>query len=287
MIRIISDSSSLYSEKKGQEKNITIASLTVHINGKNYREYEDIETEEFIKIINEGHMPTSSQPSIGHVVDIYNQYKEDEIINISMADGLSGTYNSACVARGMAENPERIHVINSETLCGPQKYLVDLAAALVEEGKECKEIVDEINKALKESKSYLIPHDFDYLVRGGRISSIVGKIGSAIKLVPVMTMSDDKKSLVKFTTKRTYKKAVQKIIEQMTEDGINSEHKLYIYHAFNEDGAEEVKKIILSAIPDADIEVGLLGPAFTTQGGPGCISIQHIKKHDALKYSLV
>ena len=287
MIRIISDSSSLYSEKKGQEKNITIASLTVHINGKNYREYEDIETEEFIKIINEGHMPTSSQPSIGHVVDIYNQYKEDEIINISMADGLSGTYNSACVARGMVENPERIHVINSETLCGPQKYLVDLAAALVEEGKECKEIVDEINKALKESKSYLIPHDFDYLVRGGRISSIVGKIGSAIKLVPVMTMSEDKKSLVKFTTKRTYKKAVQKIIEQMTEDGINSEHKLYIYHAFNEDGAEEVKKIILSAIPDADIEVGLLGPAFTTQGGPGCISIQYIKKHDALKYSLV
>lgn len=283
MIRIISDSSSLYSEKKGQEKNITIASLTVHINGKSYREYEDIETEEFINIINEGHMPTSSQPSIGHVVDMYNQYEEDEIINISMADGLSGTYNSACVARGMAENPERIHVINSETLCGPQKYLVDLAAALVEEGKECKEIVDEINKALKESKSYLIPHDFDYLVRGGRISSIVGKIGSAIKLVPVMTMSDDKKSLVKFTTKRTYKKAVQKIIEQMTEDGINSEHKLYIYHACNEDGAEEIKKIILSAMPDADIEVGLLGPVFTTQGGPGCISIQHIKKHDALK----
>ena len=283
MIRIISDSSSLYSEKKGQEKNITIASLTVHINGKSYREYEDIETEEFINIINEGHIPTSSQPSIGHVVDMYNQYEEDEIINISMADGLSGTYNSACVARGMAENPERIHVINSETLCGPQKYLVDLAAALVEEGKECKEIVDEINKALKESKSYLIPHDFDYLVRGGRISSIVGKIGSAIKLVPVMTMSDDKKSLVKFTTKRTYKKAVQKIIEQMTEDGINSEHKLYIYHACNEDGAEEIKKIILSAIPDADIEVGLLGPVFTTQGGPGCISIQHIKKHDALK----
>ena len=283
MIRIISDSSSLYSEKKGQEKNITIASLTVHINGKSYREYEDIETEEFINIINEGHMPTSSQPSIGHVVDMYNQYEEDEIINISMADGLSGTYNSACVARGMVENPERIHVINSQTLCGPQKYLVDLAMELVEQGRQCKEIVDEINKALKESKSYLIPHDFDYLVRGGRISSIVGKIGSAIKLVPVMTMSDDKKSLVKFTTKRTYKKAVQKIIEQMTEDGINSEHKLYIYHACNEDGAEEIKKIILSAIPDADIEVGLLGPVFTTQGGPGCISIQHIKKHDALK----
>lgn len=283
MIRIISDSSSLYSEKKGQEKNITIASLTVHINGKNYREYEDIETEEFINIINEGHIPTSSQPSIGHVVDMYNQYEEDEIINISMADGLSGTYNSACVARGMAENPERIHVINSETLCGPQKYLVDLAVTLVEEGKECKEIVDEINKALKESKSYLIPHDFDYLVRGGRISSIVGKIGSAIKLVPVMTMSEDKKSLVKFTTKRTYKKAVQKIIEQMAEDGINSKHKLYVYHACNEEVAEEVKKIILSAMPDADIEMGLLGPAFTTQGGPGCISIQHIKKHDALK----
>ena len=115
---------------------------------------------------------------------------EDEIINISMADGLSGTYNSACMAKSMDNNPERIDVINSKTLCGPHRYLVDLAVKLVEVGYTRNQIVNEIMKFIETSTSFLIPYDFDFLVRGGRVSSIVGKIGSAIKLVPVMTLSE-------------------------------------------------------------------------------------------------
>ena len=145
MIRIVADSSSLYSKNEGKEKGISIAPLAVNINGQTYKEFEDINTYEFIEIINKGHIPSSSQPSIGEVLEIYEQYKEDEIINISMADGLSGTYNSACMAKGMAENPERIDVINSKTLCGPHRYLVNLAAELVKQGKTKQEIVNEIN----------------------------------------------------------------------------------------------------------------------------------------------
>lgn len=200
-----------------------------------------------------------------------------------MADGLSGTYNSACVAKEMAENSKRIEVINSGTLCGPQKYLVDLAVKLVELGKNKDEIVNEINKAKEETKSFLIPNDFDYLVRGGRLSSILGKIGSVIKLVPVMTLSEDKKSLVKFTTKRTFKRALQKISEDMINKGINSNYKIYISHACNEELAKSAENIILENIENADIETNLLGPVFTTQGGPGCISIQYIRKHEVLK----
>ena len=73
MIRIVSDSSALYSKKDGQAKGVTIAPLIVTINGKTYREYEDINTEEFINIINEGHIPVSSQPAIGEVLNIYDE----------------------------------------------------------------------------------------------------------------------------------------------------------------------------------------------------------------------
>lgn len=283
MIKIVSDSSTLYSIKEGQANNIDIAPLTVSIDNKTYREYEDINTEEFIDIINEGHVPKSSQPSIGHVLDLYSKYPEDEIINISMADGLSGTYNSACMAKSMDNNPERIDVINSKTLCGPHRYLVDLAVKLVEVGYTRNQIVNEIMKFIETSTSFLIPYDFDFLVRGGRVSSIVGKIGSAIKLVPVMTLSEDSKSLEKFTTKRTYKKAVKKICETFIEKNIASNYKIYISHACKEDLANEAKEIILEDIKDADIEINLLSPAFTTQGGPGCVAIQVIKKHDSLK----
>ena len=283
MIRIISDSSSLYSVEEGQANGVIIAPLSVTINGQTYREHEDIKTKEFIDIINEGHIPTSSQPSIGEVLEIYNKYKEDEIINISMADGLSGTYNSACMAREMDDNKERINVINSKTLCGPEKYLVDLAVALNKLGKSRQEIVNEVEEAIKHMRSFLIPQDFGYLERGGRVSHLAAKIGSAIKLVPVVMLDEDGRSLVKFTTKRTFKKAIEKICESMKEDNVDSNWKIYITHACDEVLAEDAKNIISKSIENADTEILLLGPVFTTQGGPGCLSIQYIKKHEALK----
>lgn len=283
MIRIISDSSSLYSVKEGQANGVIIAPLSVTINGQTYREYEDIKTKEFIDIINKGYIPTSSQPSIGEVLEIYKKYKDDEIINISMADGLSGTYNSACMAREMDDNKERINVINSKTLCGPEKYLVDLAVALNRLGRSRQEIVIEIEKAIKHTRSFLIPQDFGYLERGGRVSRLAAKIGGAIKLVPVVMLDEDGKSLVKFTTKRTFKKAIEKICESMKEDNVDSSWKIYITHACDEVLAEEAKNIISKNIDNADTDILLLGPVFTTQGGPGCLSIQYIKKHEVLK----
>lgn len=279
MIKIVSDSSTLYSIKDGQANKIDIAPLSVTINGKTYTEFEDIETKEFIDIINQGNVPTSSQPSIGEVIELYEKDKDAEIINISMADGLSGTYNSACIAKSMDENPDRIEVINSKTLCGPHRYLVELAVKLVEKGYIKEKIVQEINDIKKTSISFLIPNDFDFLVRGGRLSPLVGKIGSAIKLVPVVKLSEDGKSLDKYTTKRSFKKAIQKICDYFVENNIDESYKIYIAHALDEGLAEEAKRIIKEKIENADIITKILGPAFVTQGGPRCVAIQVIKKH--------
>ena len=282
MIRIISDSSTMYSITEGKEKNVDISPLSVTIDNKTYREYEDIQTEEFIEIINKGFIPLSSQPSIGSVVDLYNQYPNDQIINISMADGLSGTYSSACTAKTMADNPENIEVLNSKTLCAPQRYLVDTAVKLAEMDKPKEEILEVLNNMVSTSKSYLIPNDFEFLVRGGRLSPLVGRIGSAIKLVPVMKLSEDGRELTKFTTKRTYSKAIQKICADFINEGVDSNYKISISHACKVELANTAKDIILEYIKDADIEIMKLGPAFTTQGGPGCVAIQVIKKHDII-----
>ena len=182
MIKIVSDSSTLYSIEGAKNNNIDIAPLSVTINNVTYKENEEIDTETFIDIINEGHVPISSQPAIGEVINIYNKYPEDDIINISMADGFSGTYNSACMAKGLAENPDKIDVINSKTLCGPHRYIVDVAVKLAEMDKSKDEILKEINDLIETSQSYLIPNDFDYLVRGGRLSSLAGNIGSCNKI---------------------------------------------------------------------------------------------------------
>lgn len=279
MIRIISDSSTLYSIEEGKKNKIDIAPLSVTINGETYRENEDITTEQFIKIINEGHFPISSQPSVGEVVNLYEKYPDDEIINISMADGLSGTYNSACMAKNMCDHSDHIEVINSRTLCMPHRYLVECAVNMVDIGMSRDVIVNEINKLINTSKSYLIPKDFDYLVRGGRLSPLVGRIAGMINLVPVVTLSEDSTRLDKFATTRTLRKAIGKICDALIEAGVNNNHKIYITHACaEEETIESIKKTISEKISNADIEVNILGPVFTTQGGPGCIAIQTIKK---------
>ena len=64
---------------------------------------------------------------------------------------------------------------------------------------------------------------------------------------------------------------------------MNEDYKIYITHAFDEPLATDAKEIIIKKIEHADTELMLLTPAFTTQGGPGCIAIQVIKKHELLK----
>ena len=283
MIKIVSDSSTLYSKEEAKKNNLDVRSLSVTIDNISFKELEELTTEGLLKLIEEGAIPSTSQPAIGDVVEMYEQYPDAEIINISMADGLSGTYQSACMAKTMVDHGDNIIVINSKTLCGPHRYLVDVAVKLVEAGKTKSEIISEVEALIETSTSFLIPKDFDYLVRGGRLSPLVGRIGGLVKLVPILTLSEDCTRLEKFATKRTFKNAIQAICEDFTNKGVNEEYKIYISHACDEELALSAKEMIEKQIANIEIEVILLTPVFTTQGGPGCVAIQAIKKHDILK----
>jgi fatty acid-binding protein DegV len=80
----------MYTTQQAQEIGFDVSPLSVTIAGKSYREYDEIMPDHFVEIIAEGHLPTSSQPAVGEVVAMYEKYPDDEIINITMALGLSG-----------------------------------------------------------------------------------------------------------------------------------------------------------------------------------------------------
>ncbi len=120
MVKIFTDTSSLFTPSQGAKIGLAVAPLTVTINGKTYREMEEIETPEFIDIINQGHLPTSSQPTPADLMEVYETATaENPIIHITITDGLSGAYQSACGVRETMENKEYITVFNSGSLCGP------------------------------------------------------------------------------------------------------------------------------------------------------------------------
>ena len=168
MVRIISDTSTLYSSQQASEAGFSVAPLSVTIGGKSYREFDEISAGQFVDIIHEGNMPTSSQPAIGEVLALYEQFPDDDILNISMAAGLSGTYASAAAAADLCAHRELITVINSRTLCGPHRHIVETALRLAKEGCEKDVIVRRVHGLMESAKSFLIPSDFAYLRRGGR-----------------------------------------------------------------------------------------------------------------------
>ena len=277
MIRIVADTSTLYSTTQAREAGFDVSPLSVTINNQTYREFDEISSEEFVSIIRQGHMPTSSQPAIGEVTALYEKYPEDEILNIAMAHGLSGTYSSAVAAAELTDHADQITVVNTRTLCGPHRYLVEKAMELMKEGHTVKEIVAHLEQKMDTAKSYLLPADFDYLRRGGRLSPLVSYVGKAISLTPVMTQTDDGTRLTIASIRRGFTHGIKWVAQALEKRGVGKGWKVYISHADVRHQAEEALAILKAKLPHADFEILPLSPAFITQGGPGCVAVQYIE----------
>ena len=161
MVRIVSDSSTLYSSRQAREAGFAVSPLSVTIADRSYREFDEISSDEFVGIIRQGHMPTSSQPAIGEVTALYEEFAGEQILNIAMAQGLSGTYMSAVAAADLCDNADGITVLNSRTLCGPHRYMVEQAVEMAKNGATLEKLLAWLNPRIDTAKSFLIPADFD------------------------------------------------------------------------------------------------------------------------------
>ena len=276
MIRILSDTSTLYSTAQAVEAGFEVSPLSVTIGGASYREFDEISSDEFVALIRKGNMPTSSQPAVGAVATLYEKYQGDEIINIAMADGLSGTYSSAVAAAQMSADQDNITVINSRTLCGPHRYLVEKAVELAGQGLSVPQIVEKMEALMDTGKSFLMPADFGYLRRGGRLSPMVSYVGQVAGLAPVMTQTEDGKQLKVANVRRGFVHAIKYVAKALEEHGVAKDWRIYISHAAVPELAEKAKKILAEAFPESFIDILPLSPAFITQGGPGCVAVQVI-----------
>lgn len=277
MVKIITDSSALYTEEEAKELGFTAVPLCISIDDWNLRDLK-VDMDKFYGKIKEGFAPKSSQPPIGEVVEAYELFPEDEVINISMADGLSGTYQSACSAKEMVDHNENITVFNSKTLCGPHRYMVENAVAMAKSGKGKEEILAWLQEKADTAASFLMPQDFDFLRRGGRLTPLAATIGGFLRLLPVLKQTDDGMRLDKFAVKRTLSSAVGSIVKHMEKIQLDEKYTVYISHANVLQDAKKAEEIIKKRFPKVEIKMYKLSPAFVTQGGPGCIAIQYIQK---------
>lgn len=279
MIKIVTDSASLYSKPEAIEQGMNSAPLSVNIGNESYRDYEEVHTMQLIQWIKQGKIPSTSQPSIGEKVEIYDEFIQEgyEIIDITMADGLSGTYQSALQAKDACSDPDKVTVYNSKTLCVPERLMVDKANAMAKAGATKEEILAMLDEASATEVSFLTPIDFEFLVRGGRTNNAAAIVGGLLKLIPVVRKTDDGTRLNKFTITRTYKRAIHNMIFHFKERNADETYTFGVAHAMNEDLAFMMRDALLKEFPGAKVIVVPLSPSFVTQGGPGCVSMHMIK----------
>ena len=276
-MRIITDTASLYTPEEGQKQGVTVLPAYVLIDNRSYADYRDISSEEFLDILNSGEIATSSQPSIGDVIDLYEGIDE-EIVHLSLGDGLSGAYQNAMGAKNSMDENDHIHIVDTKTLAAAQRYLVRKALTLKEEGLLMEQIKKELEQCAETSYSYVIPEDFEFLKRSGRLTPIAAKIVTVIKIVPVLTLTEDRKKITLFTVKRSKRKALDAIIENLKEKGVNKDHLIMVSHAENAKEAESTCAKLKEHFAESDMEIHKLAPSLMTHGGPGCIVVQVIRK---------
>lgn len=277
MVQIITDSSSLYTPEAARKAGFESVPLCVSIGDRHGRDLE-IHMDDYYKKISQGLLPTTSQPPLGDVLEAFHTYEGSEIINISMADGLSGTYQTACSAREMLEHKDQITVFNSRTLCGAHRYMVQTAQKMKEEGSSAQEILAWLKQAADNTESFLIPQDFSFLKRGGRLTPLAAATGSVLKLKPIMKLTPDGKRLDKFGIKRTMASAAESIIQYMKEKHLGRQHLLYISHAEALEDAGKIKAMFENAFSELEVRILELSAAFVAQGGPRCVAIQYIRR---------
>ena len=276
-MKIIADTATLIPPSEGANQGLIIIPVCVSINDRTYQDYTEISSAEFLEKIREGGVPTSSQPAIGDVLDVLESNPE-ELLFLTVGDGLSGAYQTAMGARNMAEDPERIHILNSKTLAGPLHYLAKKAVALKNQGLDMEKIKEMLHQSIESSVSFVIPEDFEFLKRSGRLTAFTAKVGTALKLLPVLTQTKDKTRITPIGIKRSWKAAVEMILQKLQALGVGADHLISVCHAGTPEKAEDILQQVRNRFTAAETELLELSPALMTHGGPGCIVIQAVLK---------
>ncbi len=184
--KIIVDSSSnmIKNDFKEKEIDFAIAPLTIRVDDEEFIDDENLNTHEMLSKMNASKNKSSSScpaPSV-----YLNEFQGSEYYFVfTISKKLSGSFNSALVAKDMSDFKDNIAVIDSELTAGSIELMVNECVRLIKENKTFKEIKEGIESFVKNSHLFFILNKFDNLVKNGRMSKTVAFIANLANVKPL------------------------------------------------------------------------------------------------------
>lgn len=270
---LISDSTSYLPENLMHDYGIIIIPLNLHLEGKSYKEGKDISHAEFYDIFKSSKLfPTTSQPSAGEFLEVFEHLTpEDEALVILISAELSGTVQSALMARNMleTERQKNIHIIDSRSSSMGMGFQLIKAGEMLAQGRTMTEVMEEVEIIKIQQEIYFIVDNLEYLVRGGRLSKSSGLIGNLLQLKPVLTVKEGKLEL--FDKVRTSSRAV-KLMMQQVEKNKSRLTQLAVIHVQAEEQALKLQQVLQEQYGITAL-ISEAGPVVGAHTGPGTLGI--------------
>lgn len=276
-VKIITDSSAGLPDSYAKELSIHVLPLTLHWEGKDYRDGVDIKAEEFYTRMSQTDaLATTSQVSEYAFEQAFKQFLDEgyQILVLPISSGISSTYQSALSA--LTEFPGApVEVIDTQLVSMALSFQVLAAARAAAAGAslaECKAVAED---AFSKIGVYFTVDSLKYLAAGGRINTAKRFMGTVLNIKPVMEIRGGKIEALESVI--SIRKAVQRMV-QLVERGIDGRTpvRISVFHALMEDSARELLAQCEQQFSPVESILSDVSPVVGAHTGPGTISIAYM-----------
>jgi DegV family protein with EDD domain len=254
------------------EHGIREVSLYVHVGDEVKRESEITDYDAYYERLRAAPaLPTTSQPSIGDFLGVYEPLLAagDDIISIHLAGGMSGTVRAAEQAREqLGAAADRVHVLDSATACGGEGLVVLAAAAAARRGATAAEVADRARRARAQLKMWFAIDTLEYLRRGGRIAGAQAWLGSALRIKPILTVESE---ITPVERVRTSRRAFERMVELLGSCREAGADGWVVQHIQAPREAAELAARGADVMGSEPTAISEIGPVIGTHVGPGLL----------------
>jgi fatty acid kinase fatty acid binding subunit len=219
----------------------------------------------------EADLPTTSQPSIGDFLEVYEPLLDagHEIVSIHLAGGMSGTVGSAEQAREqLGDRASRVFVFDSASACGGEGLVVMAAAAAARGGAGGAEVLEHARAAREQLKMWFAIDTLEYLRRGGRIAGAQAWLGSALRIKPILTVESQITPVERVRTSRRAFARMVELLRTLSEAGADG---WMVQHIQAPDEARELAARGTEIFGVEPRVISEIGPVIGTHVGPGLL----------------
>ena len=271
-VRVITDSTADLPPEMAAELGIEVVPLNVHFGTDTFRDGIDLSADEFYqRLVASPRPPTTSQPSVGAFLEVYQKALEeaDSIVSVHISAKLSGTWNSAVQAREQLDDPSRVQVVDTGQASMGLGWVAVAAARAAQAGASLDDVAGVARSTAEQVQVLFLVDTLEYLQKGGRIGKAQAMFGSVLSIKPLLTIQEGEVHPLERV--RTRAKGVARLVQLVQEAA--PLQTMAVLYTTTEDEARALAERLRPCVPSGEVVVGRLGTVVGTYAGPGLLGV--------------